>query len=197
LVGPEGLASEITQSSQEGLEGIWPLALSRLGSASEPVQLALSQESQLSVPYFLVETTTQSVIPLSDGQAVAVSLEDIDAKTYSLVAGEGMVEQALAKGSTPYLLKLGNFPNPFNQMTRIRYELPAQHKAVSYDLRISDVRGRVVFSQTFQAGAQFDFIWNGQSSRRDALPAGHYKMSLTAKSSTGATFKARRDLLKL
>lgn len=197
LAGPTGRASELITSIQEGKEGIWPLHLTRLAATSEPVKLQWMQEVENPLPHFLVETTTQKVIPLSHGQEIPIDLADSEAKTYSLVVGESLIPQALSQGMSPHLLKLGNFPNPFGAATRIRYAVPVQHIDVSYTLRISDLRGRQVYSRVIKAGAHLDFTWDGKGLRNEVLPAGHYKLNLEARTATGAIFKAKRDLLKL
>jgi len=68
----------------------------------------------------------------------------------------------------------GNFPNPFNPRTTIRYDLP---QAMWVSLRIHDVQGRLVRTlvETVQAGpAQYSAVWNGTNDQGRIVASGVY-----------------------
>lgn len=74
----------------------------------------------------------------------------------------------------------GNFPNPFNPTTTLRYRLP-RDGAVS--LEILDARGRRVRSlleATTQAAGVHELLWNGRDDAGLPLPSGLYQARLRA-----------------
>jgi hypothetical protein len=71
---------------------------------------------------------------------------------------------------------LANYPNPFNPVTRIPYELAAG-QAVAVRLEIVDVRGRLVkrLVSAVQAGGQrHEAVWDGTDTQARAVPSGTY-----------------------
>jgi len=74
---------------------------------------------------------------------------------------------------TDYSLE-GNYPNPFNPSTRIRFQLP-EHSAVS--LIIYDIRGNLVnklaYNQAFEAGAH-ELTWNAVDDAGRPVSSGMY-----------------------
>lgn len=74
----------------------------------------------------------------------------------------------------------GNFPNPFNPTTTLRYRLP-RDGAVS--LEILDARGRRVCSLLEampQAAGEHELLWNGRDEAGRPLPSGLYQARLRA-----------------
>lgn len=74
----------------------------------------------------------------------------------------------------------GNFPNPFNPTTTLRYRLP-RDGAVS--LEILDARGRRVRSlleAANQAEGVHELLWNGRDEAGQPLPSGLYQARLRA-----------------
>jgi|GEM_PF-5983297 len=195
LASQQGPASSLIQDLSGGAEGVWPLRIQSAPSGEAQISLTLRRETG-EMPLYLVETLSQTVTPLVQDQPITLALRGTEAKDYQIVAGDGMLQNVLNGGVSPYMLRLGNFPNPFRHATRIRYDLPAQHRDVTYDLSIRDIAGRSVLQKRIQAGPKFDYTWNGLDDKQAQVPAGSYHISLTAKTSAGTSFRARRVLLK-
>ena len=70
---------------------------------------------------------------------------------------------------------VGNYPNPFNMNTCIRFTLAQGEKAT---LRIFDINGRLVRSLTTQQeeSGNHQLAWNGTDARGLSLPSGQYLM---------------------
>ncbi|MCP4573446.1 MAG: T9SS type A sorting domain-containing protein [bacterium] len=75
----------------------------------------------------------------------------------------------------PYLVALGNFPNPFNPSTTIRFAVPAGAGA-DYSLRVYDTRGRLVRELdhgTITPGSH-EVVWDGSNDSGGFVGAGVY-----------------------
>ncbi|MBD3348116.1 MAG: T9SS type A sorting domain-containing protein, partial [Candidatus Eisenbacteria bacterium] len=88
---------------------------------------------------------------------------------------------------------LGNFPNPFNPVTEIRYALPAPTEV---SLEVYDLSGRVV--RTLLAGetqdsGRYAVLWDGRSDRGAPVASGVYFYRLTA---DGRALSRKMILLK-
>jgi len=72
---------------------------------------------------------------------------------------------------------LANYPNPFNPMTRIPYELGDGAGSAEVRLEILDLRGRLVKTlvQARQAsGQRYEALWDGTNSQGRQVPSGTY-----------------------
>lgn len=69
---------------------------------------------------------------------------------------------------------LGNFPNPFNPTTNIRFQLPESN---SVSIKIYDISGNLVknlqINENYTAG-EHDVIWNGQNESGQQVSSGMY-----------------------
>ncbi len=77
---------------------------------------------------------------------------------------------------------VGNYPNPFNPSTNIRFGLPATSEVT---LQVFDIRGRLVrtlVSQSLAAGYH-TVQWNGTDAQGQPMPAGVYLVRLKASGS--------------
>ncbi|MCB1184723.1 T9SS type A sorting domain-containing protein [bacterium] len=86
----------------------------------------------------------------------------------------------------------GNYPNPFNPVTRIRFELPAAGRV---QLAVYDVAGRVVrhlADEGFAAGSH-EVTWDGRDAAGRAAPSGLYLYRLEA---AGHALTGRMTLAK-
>lgn len=68
---------------------------------------------------------------------------------------------------------LGNFPNPFNPTTKIKYSLP---KESSVELKIFDLLGREVktFTISSQPAGYYEIMWEGRNKYGEAVSSGVY-----------------------
>ncbi len=90
---------------------------------------------------------------------------------------------------------LGNYPNPFNPTTTIRYSLPYQS---SVELKIYDIMGREIKSFSFPAQSQGyqNVIWNGTNENGDHVSSGIYLYTIKIKSlENDETFQETSKLL--
>jgi len=80
---------------------------------------------------------------------------------------------------TAYALH-GCFPNPFNPMTTIRYELPVASRV---QLKVFDAAGHLIdtlISSDFVAAGRHEVVWNGLDSRGQTVASGIYFCRLDA-----------------
>ena len=73
-----------------------------------------------------------------------------------------------------------NFPNPFNPVTKIQYELPIE---TIVNANIYNLKGEIVKSliNTVQSAGYKEIIWRGENNIGSILPAGIYILSLQTK----------------
>jgi len=72
---------------------------------------------------------------------------------------------------------LANYPNPFNPMTRIPYELAGGSSSVTVRLEIMDLRGRLVktlVQAQRQTGQRYEAVWDGTNAQGRRMPSGTY-----------------------
>jgi len=80
------------------------------------------------------------------------------------------------ENNNPNQLKLfPNYPNPFNDQTKVKYILPESGEAI---IRIYNLKGEGVYSSSpgVQGPGTFEFIWSGQD-----MPSGIYPLTLQQK----------------
>jgi len=93
----------------------------------------------------------------------------------------GLTEKGLDK---PEIFSLGaNFPNPFNPLTTIPYNLDEQS---SVSLSIVDIQGREVIQllNVSQASGRYQVTWNGQDRDGNPVEAGVYLCRLETETRT-------------
>ncbi len=70
-----------------------------------------------------------------------------------------------------------NYPNPFNPLTRIPYDLAGEVSSATVRLEILDLRGRVVktlVDERQATGQRYEVTWNGTNTRGRSVPSGTY-----------------------
>lgn len=110
---------------------------------------------------------------------------------YSDAAVQAAIDQAIEDLNAPTPVAdtpafqhrlLDGYPNPFNPMTRIPYELGGNGESLQVTLQILDLRGRVVKTlvQGPQAvGQRYEATWNGTDEGGRRMPSGAYMSRLT------------------
>ncbi len=95
-------------------------------------------------------------------------------------------------GNRPAVTTLSNYPNPFNPITTIQYELPSTQNVA---LAIYDVRGQLVRALDVGARAQgpHHVVWNGTDDRGNMVASGVYYLRLA---NAGETLTRKMVLLK-
>jgi len=92
---------------------------------------------------------------------------------------------------------LGNYPNPFNPTTNIRYSLPFQS---SVELKIYDIMGREIKSINIAAQSQGyqNITWNGTNENGTQVSSGIYLYVIKVKSlENDQTFQKASKLILL
>jgi len=93
---------------------------------------------------------------------------------------------------------LGNYPNPFNPSTTIKYALPYSSNV---ELTIYDITGKVVkvFSESGQSAGYQNIVWNGNSQQGSQVSSGVYLYRFKATSIDGSNkvFEKTAKLLML
>lgn len=87
---------------------------------------------------------------------------------------------AVGDEDIPTVLALnGNYPNPFNPMTKISFDLP---RATDVRLEVFDVRGRLVSSLVNEpmTPGRHDVVWNGTDGNGRRMSSGTYFYRLVA-----------------
>jgi len=85
---------------------------------------------------------------------------------------EGILSTMPAKTSVPFRFALlGNYPNPFNASTKIRYEV---EKPSNLRLEIYSIDGRQVFSKELgvQQPGRYEFLWDGNDFSGKSVASG-------------------------
>jgi hypothetical protein len=115
-----------------------------------------------------------------DATAMVAVIEDL------LGLGTGIADPGAGPGSAATRLRLEPaWPNPFNPMTRIAYELPY---AAAVRLTIHDPGGRLV--RTLDAGrrsaGRHVLLWDGRDDRGRGMPSGTYLYRISGGGDTTA-----------
>jgi Zn-dependent metalloprotease len=148
------------------------------GTTWQPVELLTTTENYWKRSRFLVsQLLTQrnqvrlrfSAADRGTGSIVEGGIDDV---TLYSIASTGIKHEIENGIPTVFALK-GNYPNPFNGKTEIRFDLPAQSDV---ELTIFDIAGRIVFNHTYTklaAGSQV-INWDSKSSAGLELASGIY-----------------------
>jgi len=122
---------------------------------------------------FLVGHEAEAAIGTSDSP-----LFSLNSRWASSVDGQGDLPRVDRLG--------GSYPNPFNPLTRIKFELA---HATAVDLRIYDMQGRLVrvllTNEMVEPGVH-EAEWDGRDHRGASAAAGVYLYQLVTDSFTGS-----------
>jgi len=121
---------------------------------------------------------------------------DVVKPTEQLLTKEA-VNEATTEIPQTYEL-LGNYPNPFNPSTTIKYALPYSSDV---ELTIYDITGKVVkvFSESGQSAGYQNIVWNGNSQQGSRVSSGvyFYKFKATSIDGSNKVFEKTAKLLML
>ncbi len=122
---------------------------------------------------FLVGNEAEAAIGTSDSP-----LFSLNSRWASSVDGQGDLPRVDRLG--------GSYPNPFNPLTRIKFELA---HATAVDLRIYDMQGRLVrvllTNEMVEPGVH-EAEWDGRDHRGASVAAGVYLYQLVTDSFSGS-----------
>jgi hypothetical protein len=148
------------------------LSVSTMDEAPPGMRFMLFNRAANSFSELDREGWLQTQIPVKSGETSYYSLIAGNARYCSSIKQQAMTMKADL---------LGIYPNPFKQMTRIKFSLPFGFTGkVRFD--IFDACGRFIWGATVEGrGGPGDFIWNGGR----ALNAGLYVLSMKAWNNNG------------
>ncbi|MCD6176904.1 MAG: T9SS type A sorting domain-containing protein, partial [Candidatus Cloacimonetes bacterium] len=89
---------------------------------------------------------------------------------------------------------IGNYPNPFNPTTNIKFSLKADSKV---SLNIYNIRGqkvKILINENMQVGYH-SIVWNGQDDSGKSLPSGVYFNYFNADSDGGDYTSVKKIIL--
>lgn len=125
-------------------------------------------------------TKVDSVVVIWPTGKRKVIINQISKQTISITEDTGSAVETPSETSAPDVYRLWpNYPNPFNLVTTIRYDLP-RPGTVAID--IFDAAGRLVLpllKETRPVG-QHTIHWNGTDARGKLCPSGIYFVKMTA-----------------
>ena len=143
-------------------------AYTNLGTASG---VASGDDAVVSWPGLLPLTEYEWFVEISDGVAVTTG------PTWSFTtAGASGVDNSLVPAR---LEAPGNYPNPFNPMTRLRFALP---NSGHVEVTVYDVKGRAVrnlVNRDYPQG-RHEVVWDGRDDSGQVLSSGTYLYQVKA-----------------
>nr|MEE4266443.1 MBL fold metallo-hydrolase [Candidatus Krumholzibacteria bacterium] len=152
-------------------------------SYGHPHQPVLNRLVQYGSFVYQTEIGSGGTLPATDlrviGGHVVIETDGLDVYT---VAGDQwqIDEESVTPAVTGPLASvrvLGNYPNPFNPRTEIRFETPTAGPA---RLEVYNLAGRRIAWHSFQAEAGLNLVpWQGQDERGHQQPGGIYLYTVT------------------
>jgi len=142
----------------------------------EDREAAIQISDQLDMEYPKSESTFEAHIILDDGK-----VKFGEEPNNGLIKKISDEEDVSISGE--YQL-FGNYPNPFNPSTTIRYSTPF---VSNISLKIYDISGRLVksFESNSQSAGNHEFVWNGTNELENKVSSGIYFYKLKALSLEG------------
>lgn len=136
-----------------------------LGQSIQPIHVGLGYVNR--VDEVLVEWPGGATEKVTD---VAVN------QTITIREGQGLVTHvrpAEPGGGVEGFELLGNFPNPFNASTAVRFRLPEGGRV---HLAVFDVRGRAArhMERIFVTGGEHEMLWDGRNDAGTTVASGTY-----------------------
>ena len=166
-------------------------------SYGHPHQSVLNRLVQYGSFVYQTETGSGGTLPATDltvvGGHVAIQTDGVN--TYTVAGDSWQIDDSAASSAfdTPVVAvrMLGNFPNPFNPSTEIRFETSRVGPA---RLEIFDIAGRRIFQSSFSAREGINNVqWQGRSVSGQPLAGGVYLYTVTTGDGSG---QGRMTLIK-
>ena len=116
-----------------------------------------------------------------DGAPISTDIE----LNYQFYSADGMVGNGMMQLRNPEEFKLyQNFPNPFNNQTTIKYDIPSlMVNMVDVEIHIYNTLGQMVrtIDEGNKSAGQFTTTWDGKNDDGETLSSGVYFYQLRAK----------------
>ena len=139
------------------------------------------QNQYYEVEFGNLSSNDNEIVINIDGAPISSDLE----LSYQLLSKDGMVGNGMIQLRNPEEFKLyQNFPNPFNNQTTIKYDIPSlMVNTVDVEIHIYNTLGKLV--RTIDEGAnlpgQHTIIWDGKNDDGEKVSSGVYFYQLRAK----------------
>jgi hypothetical protein len=109
------------------------------------------------------------------------------------------IECRVEKQKEILIRQLSNYPNPFSQLTRFRFQLEGPVSGALATLRVFSLEGKLVreMSKTInEVTARYtELDWDGRDERGNSLPKGMYLYQLTVRGALGQLGQKMRNLI--
>ncbi|MBD3287190.1 T9SS type A sorting domain-containing protein, partial [candidate division KSB1 bacterium] len=167
-VGTLGLDVSNIHSDRNWVRGIGPSVFSIAADDSQVVQVYINARGLEPGVYdgkLLIESNDPSA-PL------------VEKNTRLIVHGQTGVDHFFQKDTPDNFSLIDNYPNPFNQSTKIEYEI---HQATYVVLNIYNILGQIVASliDEKQVPGRYSLDWNGVDKNGSPLSSGIYICRMT------------------
>ncbi len=152
-------------------------------SYGHPHQPVLNRLVQYGSFVYQTEIGSGGTLPATDlrviGGHVVIETDGVD--VYTVAGDQWQIDEdsmsPAVLGPLASVRVLGNYPNPFNPRTEIRFETPTAGAA---RLEVYDLAGRRIALHSFQAEAGLNLVpWLGQDDRGHQQPGGIYLYTVT------------------
>ncbi len=212
------LNSKVNSKKTTTLNGMMEMCLLdleniELKNPNKYEKLVSKYESKEMEESMLFHDFTYNLVVLNDYENAKKISKELDAKfkdsnlaiEAQILLGESVEEpiispKNLGKDSQEQIVEqyelLGNYPNPFNPSTKIRYAIPFTSKV---NLEIYDVAGKIIksFEISSQSTGNHEIIWNGTNINGNRVASGIYlyKLHIESLEGNGETFEKTAKLL--
>jgi hypothetical protein len=200
VANDESVAVAYSYQDNLGTGKLWSFALANNTDQPQAVDINLLPEGDLPKNYRCVVWNpllpTQKM-ELNEDSAFTVVLERRDTLDFKVIAGSAAyIDQILKKLMLPKEFSLtGNFPNPFNPVTVIQFEVPYHSKKPVVDLKIYDIRGRLITTLYRDKNPGFHTVkWTGRDYANRPVSSGIYFVRMVAAADGDPIFNKTRKM---
>jgi hypothetical protein len=173
---------------------MWSIGLRNYAGENRDMEVRFNLRGELPDGYgeVAVDPAVQGVVDLSKDSVLTVKMRGVEGDEGSvehelkvIVGTPSYVAQCLRELKFPveFCLRPG-YPNPFNPVTTIRFEVPYMSPLPEVDLRIYDCSGRLVkvlYKGETRAG-YYRVMWTGRDHADRPVSSGIYFVQMTAHS---------------
>jgi hypothetical protein len=193
----DGELNAVSYKRNEGSGWIWKLKITNPFPAANGVRVDFADLDQLPEGIRAVIDVPDADYSVDIKEAVGLFSDNLGkygSREYPIVIGDSaFIAKNSSQGKVPATFSLsGNYPNPFNPVTMINYQIPRDKSSKGYSgskfrLDIFDIRGRLISSilnDAVRAG-RFSAVWDARSNDGNSLASGLYVYRLSITDNNG------------
>jgi hypothetical protein len=184
------LTSDIRELNEEAK--LWDVHISSRTDQEVELSWSIIQDAPTEVDIRLLDLTTKNIINLKSEKNLSLgTLDSRFDRVVKIIAGdEAEVEATISEvlSLIPEILSIsGNYPNPFNPSTTIRYELPGPSNV---KMTIVNLKGQQITEliSGWKEMGRHEVIWNGKSDDGSSISSGIYFVIIN----DGISFKSHK-----